>query len=911
MKMKTWPDDVKFKLTWRKYQARVLEELRHHLDDDHLHIIAAPGSGKTVLGLEVARRLNKPTLVFSPTLTIRDQWIDRLVTLFCDGYSRRPRWISNSIKRPSFFTASTYQGLHAAYTGQDEEPVEEDDDPVDQQLDFDIDFSNQKTVGADAVVARLRQLDIGTLILDEAHHLRNEWWKCLIDVKSQLENLTVVALTATPPFDVSAIEWDRYLDLCGPVDAEISVPELVLQKNLCPHQDYVYISTPLKKEVTQIWEFRRDVELFVLRLCADRQFICGLEGHPCISQPEEHIEQIYEDPDFFLSIAVFLNHVNEEPPRQFFKALGLSAAKCPKNDLEWLQRLLTGLLYSHKERWLVLKETCERIAQDLKGIGAIENRKVKLKTTDWITRLLVASNSKLDSITDIVEIEHEALASELRLVILTDFIRKDDFPRTAEDKKPPRRIGVVPIFEQIRLSRITGIKLGILSGTLVVIPSEAKELLVKIAEDIAIDPKNISYCELPHDSNFCAVSISGASKKKIVRLITRLFTNGGITVLVGTKSLLGEGWDAPCINSLILASFVGSYMLSNQMRGRAIRTMQGNPEKTANIWHLVCIEKDTIEPSDDMEMLARRFMAFEGVHTSEPIILNGIERLELTGRVFTGERIKHLNSRMIKNARDRDGLRAKWRQALESGENGSLHEAVTSTCFNLPRNFVFTNTILALFWQGITWGAYVFSQFMRVYNRIDISVFLNRFLIFMGIAFVVAAVAGLPKCIKAVILFLKHAPVASSMKQIAKALLEAMFHAKLIKTSISNIKIVTNQNEHGRVNCSLKRAKTYEKYVFLDALQEILGPIENPRYIMVRKTPLWRLIRKDYHAVPTMLGRKRDFAEYFAAMWQKYVGPTRLIYTRTKEGRRALLHARTSAMSAKFKRVTKRTRFWK
>ncbi|MHC4062869.1 MAG: DEAD/DEAH box helicase family protein, partial [Planctomycetota bacterium] len=117
--------------------------------------------------------------------------------------------------------------------------------------------------------------------------------------------------------------------------------------------------------------------------------------------------------------------------------------------------------------------------------------------------------------------------------------------------------------------------------------------------------------------------------------------------------------------------------------------------------------------------------------------------------------------------------------------------------------------------------------------------------------------------------------------------------------------------EQGRVNCSLKGAKTYEKYVFLDAMQEILGPIENPRYIMVRKTPLWKLIRKDYHVVPTMLGRKRDFAEYFATMWQKYVGPTQLLYTRTKKGRRTLLHARTNAMSAKFKRITKRTRFWK
>jgi superfamily II DNA or RNA helicase len=61
---------------------------------------------------------------------------------------------------------------------------------------------------------------------------------------------------------------------------------------------------------------------------------------------------------------------------------------------------------------------------------------------------------------------------------------------------------------------------------------------------------------------------------------------------VGTKSLLGEGWDSPCINSLILASFVGSFVLSNQMRGRAIRIDKTNPDKVSNIWHLVSVEPD-------------------------------------------------------------------------------------------------------------------------------------------------------------------------------------------------------------------------------------------------------------------------------------------------------------------------------
>jgi len=74
--------DAKFRWPWRDYQARVLNELGQHLDDNRLHIVAAPGSGKTVLGLEVMRLLAKPTLILAPTLTVRNQWIDRFVNLF-------------------------------------------------------------------------------------------------------------------------------------------------------------------------------------------------------------------------------------------------------------------------------------------------------------------------------------------------------------------------------------------------------------------------------------------------------------------------------------------------------------------------------------------------------------------------------------------------------------------------------------------------------------------------------------------------------------------------------------------------------------------------------------------------------------------------------------------------------------
>jgi superfamily II DNA or RNA helicase len=114
-----FPENIKFKYNWRKYQKRVLDELEEHLDDNHLHIIAPPGSGKTILGLEVSLKLDKPTLIFTPTIAIRNQWIQRFCELFLQT-DTTPEWISRDIKKPKFLTVSTYQGLHAACSGSQE-----------------------------------------------------------------------------------------------------------------------------------------------------------------------------------------------------------------------------------------------------------------------------------------------------------------------------------------------------------------------------------------------------------------------------------------------------------------------------------------------------------------------------------------------------------------------------------------------------------------------------------------------------------------------------------------------------------------------------------------------------------------------------------------------------------------------
>ena len=64
----------------RPSQVAAVSVIEPQLDihGKHLHIVAPPGSGKTVLGLYVwANLVRKPTLVLSPNSAIQAQWAAR------------------------------------------------------------------------------------------------------------------------------------------------------------------------------------------------------------------------------------------------------------------------------------------------------------------------------------------------------------------------------------------------------------------------------------------------------------------------------------------------------------------------------------------------------------------------------------------------------------------------------------------------------------------------------------------------------------------------------------------------------------------------------------------------------------------------------------------------------------------
>lgn len=909
--MKEFPLNIKFKYDWRRYQKRVLDELERHLDDNHLHVIAPPGSGKTVLGLEVALRLNKPTLIFAPTVAIRNQWIQRFCELFIQ-VTEKPDWISRDIKNPEFLTVVTYQALHAALTNS---VVDEESETTDHEEETENreNIKPIKAIDAEEIVRKLKAKGVKTIVVDEAHHLKNEWWKSLNSVKCAL-NPTIVGLTATPPYDVSYAEWQRYIDLNGPVDTEISVPELVVENDLCPHQDYIYLSEPTDEEQNLISDQRRRALNVFEEMKTDDILINAIMSHPIYQFPSENIEWIYNNLEYYSSVLIFLNAVGKIITETHLEIIGDKGFKIPQLNYEWMETLLSFYLFNCDNDFSANEEHKQKIINKLKRNGLLERKTISFRNNQRVSKFLSTSLSKLQSIDEIVDIEHNTLGADLRMVILTDYIRKEFLTNELQNNHILNKIGVLSIFEQLRRTNDRNMKIGILSGSLILIPVTALSSLNNAAKNLNIE--DISYSTLSYDNQYRIVNSNEKLKHVIVQLITQIFEQGEIEVLIGTKSLLGEGWDAPSINSLILASFVGSYVLSNQMRGRAIRSNRNSPNKTSNIWHLVCVDQTDKTGGDDFQILKRRFKSFVGVNNNgEGSIENGIDRLNLPEN-YSKIEIDNFTKRTIQIASQRENLKKRWKDALLNGV--ALTEEIKvpfpdnkdyKEIKSLYYNKTIANLIAALGSSLLGFSQIILEGLGRSARNIHSREDLFRYLMIMGFVGVLFFGRQFYKTLK---IFIKYRDISKDIQQIGEALLKSLVKMGAIQTEYSKLDVESSVDNAGAIYCHLNGGTTFEKSTFIKSLQEILVSINNPRYLIIRKSLFLKVIsQKDYHSVPELIGQNKKSAEYFEQQWNRFVGACELVYTKTIEGRKILLKSRINSLSSEFEEKIDRVNKWR
>jgi hypothetical protein len=111
----------------------------------------------------------------------------------------------------------------------------------------------------------------------------------------------------------------------------------------------------------------------------------------------------------------------------------------------------------------------------------------------------------------------------------------------------------------------------------------------------------------------------------------------------------------------------------------------------------------------------------------------------------------------------------------------------------------------------------------------------------------------------------------------------------------------------GWLRCTVPAATPEESSRVADALAELVGVAEAPRYLVSRPLAapgtgagvlLGRVLTRRspfeerLHPVPSDLGRRKERAEAFARAWARWVGPGRLVFAqRSDEGRRARAEA--------------------
>src|SRR5712691_11563275 len=197
------------------------------------YLVVPPGGGKTLIGLEAARRAGRRTLVLCPNTAIQAQRISQWDFAF-----RPPSRDRATARRelPTPLTVLTYQAVATfdATTTPRTGPLLDRVHPNGQQL-----------------IAALKS-GSWTLVLDECHHLLEIWGRLLAAIVAELADPVVIGLTATPPHMMTTDQAAVHRELFGTVDLEVSAPALVRDGHLAPYQELAWFTTPPPGEADYI-----------------------------------------------------------------------------------------------------------------------------------------------------------------------------------------------------------------------------------------------------------------------------------------------------------------------------------------------------------------------------------------------------------------------------------------------------------------------------------------------------------------------------------------------------------------------------------------------------------------------------------------------------------------------------------
>ncbi|MCH9816119.1 MAG: DEAD/DEAH box helicase family protein [Actinomycetia bacterium] len=903
------------------HQLAALRAAERAENPDRCHFVLPPGAGKTLIGAELARRKGRRTLVLTPNTAIQGQWVDLWRLLGTNLVS-----LTEERDAQADVIVLTYQAL-ASFVDRDPDDPDLADAQADSDPDSDSDSELTGPTGSPRQMDRLHRhakaflTDLAkagplTIVLDEAHHLAATWGELLAEVIADLEEQSkaaaapapvVVALTATPRDRLTNSEQQLTDQLFGPVLLTVGTPALVRAEVLAPYRELVRFVGPTQTEKsylrTAATRWRELITDMTDPAFASVGFIEYYQTrwiHPDTALGTKGVSwQTIEKQHPELARAILRVHYNSElfdlPEGAFLREADRQAPAV--------------------EDWITLIAEYGRQvlagASDPQDQAAWKNLRRALRSVDWtltsrgarkgqsaVDRVLMRSAAKADAAVTIVQNEREIRGDSLRACVITDHERAAATPsaRLADILQPDAGSAWEAL---ARLSQaLPQTQPVLVTGKSV---AGSQQTMTDLRDFVANgNPSLASGLALNADPDHGLYRLEGPGwhPRTWLPLVTGWFLAGGTQVLIGTRGLLGEGWDAVSLNVLVDLTAATTSTAVVQVRGRAIRMDRARPDKAASIWSVVCVSDD--HPRGDLDY--RRFVAkHEGFHAADAAgrIMLGSGHVDPDCGPYappTPVLRTDINIRMMNAAGRRDEVAKLWGvgepyddvdtpvvQVI--GERGNPAKLDVTEASVRPyaktRGLVPTVgaavggglPILAaappgqvLLWAGVGgmlgWGA---DAGVRLFarRRVIAQTAADDTLLAIGMA-VAKAFTLNPDWVR--------------VEPDGEGVWQASYRPQ---------QPIAGQHQTNQARAS---GNSEQSATFAEAMDQVLSPVGWPRYLVARQLPQQRA--EVWHAVPDVLGRNRHSAERFHEAWVEYVSKGDLVYTNSPEGSGVLAAAR-------------------
>lgn len=908
----------------RHYQADVLDRVSVQTEDP-LHIVAPPGSGKTLLGLLLAVERGARTLVLAPTLTVRRQWAEAAIALSPD-----PAQVAEDPDDPRALTALTYQVLSVldaanplaglAHTRWCEE-LEADGRSAESAAAWVADLARTNPDAyrsgiarrsrrlrrrlaredADFLVAALHPrardlLDrlvahgIDTIVLDECHHLLDHWALVVAALVARLRDAgrrpLVIGLTATLPSPDDADEYDNYTSLLGDVDYEVPVPAVVREGNLAPFRDLVRFVEPTAQEMAFLGAHAEGLDV-LLRSTFSRD--AGLAHLVEALQPAD----VDGDADARLAAAFGADFGGAEaaaamlctvaPHHPLVDLLPHAARRPPTSEeaLRLLGRYAVERILPDPAR----SEQWERIRRALADFGySLADRGVR-RSRDPVDTLLASSLAKDHAVCDILRIERREIGDDrLRALVVADFERHGN-----------RHGGLVSAAGALRTFDVVAADVAA-RGLYPVLVTGSRTHIATRDEDVLLPALErelgVPVAAAPLEGGVVSrVHAPGVGAAGMVRAVSALLSDGPVGVVVGTRGLFGEGWDCPAVNTLIDLTAVATASAVQQLRGRTLRCDPAWPGKVAHNWSVTAVLPAGVplRAAPDVDRLRRKHARLWGLDRDDRSrVVRGLAAAaSARQRTLLTDLVEHRRDVPVAalNAASDLGGRAATRAEWRVGEPYVDREAAGALVARRP-------------------GTPVFRARRRTSRVLGGAIGGIATLVAAGIA--AAATAGpLAAIMGAVVLggagLWALPPLVSAWRasrgdgvelyaRIAAVVGASLESAGRTRGAVGAPSVTEDRGspDHIDVWIGFPHAALADQRLLAEALAELFGAVRTPRYVMEvgRGGRAW-IVRRllggagaeedaRYLPVPALIGRRRADAEAFAALWDRRIGPSAL-----------------------------------